>query len=43
MWWLLRIEFSIDGRMHAQAYGIDDNRFDLRPIFINPAFEFQFK
>ena len=29
--------------VHCEAYGVDDNRFDLRPIFIDSRWPWQFK
>lgn len=29
--------------VHCESYGVDDNRFDLRPIFIDSAFGWQFR
>ncbi|CAK9043576.1 Glutamine-dependent NAD(+) synthetase (NAD(+) synthase [glutamine-hydrolyzing]) [Durusdinium trenchii] len=29
--------------VHCESYGVDDNRFDLRPIFVDPNFPWQFR
>ncbi|GBG25937.1 Glutamine-dependent NAD+ synthetase [Hondaea fermentalgiana] len=34
---------TITPSVHCESYGCDDNRFDLRPIFIDARFPFQFR